>query len=118
MEELNITSSCIWSTHEETYSDGRTIGILTNFDLDENMKRIDSFAYLFRETDDGGLYIFFETIVDILLNCDLNNSSDTRRVLTAPLSIIPSTSSIPYSAFPLFFEISPNRLSISRASLI
>lgn len=61
-EKIN---SIIWTVHEETYSDGRTLGVLANFDLDKNMERIDSFVYLFRETEMGGMYVFFETIVDM-----------------------------------------------------
>lgn len=61
-EKIN---SVIWTVHEESYSDGRTLGILTNFDLDKNMERIDSFVYFFRETEMGGMYVFFETIVDM-----------------------------------------------------
>ena len=56
----------IQTAHEETYSNGRTIGVLLNYDDDG--KRVDSFIYLFR--DDGtnhnsGMYIFFETIIDL-----------------------------------------------------
>lgn len=58
-------SSVIWTVHEESYSDGRTLGILANFDLDKNMERIDSFVYFFRMTETGGMYVFFETIVDM-----------------------------------------------------
>ena len=59
------TNSIIITAHEEQYSDGRTIGILLNINLNENLKRIDSFPYIFRETEDGGMYIFFETIVEM-----------------------------------------------------
>lgn len=63
--ENEIINSLIWITHEETYSDGRTLGVVTNFDLDMNLEKIDSFLYFFRETDDGGMYVFFETIVNM-----------------------------------------------------
>ena len=58
-----IKNSVILTAHEEHYSDGRVIGILLNVDLNKNMERIDSFPYIFRETEDGGMYIFFETII-------------------------------------------------------
>lgn len=61
-EKIN---SIIWTVHEESYSDGRTLGVLANFDLDKNMERIDSFVYFFRMTETGGMYVFFETIVDM-----------------------------------------------------
>lgn len=58
-------SSIIITAHEEHYSDGRVIGIILNLDLDNNMERIDSFPYIFRESDDGSRYIFFETIANM-----------------------------------------------------
>ena len=46
--------------HEEEYSNkSRTLGVLVN--LDENNKRIDSLLYIYRE----GIYIFFNTIIDM-----------------------------------------------------
>lgn len=53
----------IETVHEESYSDGRTLGILLNYERIElgMNKKINSFVYLFRE----GMYIFFETIVDM-----------------------------------------------------
>ena len=57
----------IETVHEETYSDGRTLGVLVNykraaFGINE---KIDSLVYYFRITEDGGMYVFFETIVDM-----------------------------------------------------
>jgi hypothetical protein len=58
--------SLIQTIHEETYSDGKTLGILLNYDFYEGkMKKYNSFAYYFRETEEGGMYIFFESIVDM-----------------------------------------------------
>ena len=53
----------IETVHEESYSDGRTLGILLNYErLELGMnEKINSFVYLFREE----MYIFFETIVDM-----------------------------------------------------
>ena len=51
----------IQTAHEEQYSDSSyTIGVLLNYDEDGN--RIDSFAYLYR----SGIYIFFNTIIDLI----------------------------------------------------
>jgi hypothetical protein len=59
--------SKIETVHEETYSDGRTLGVLINFERIEfgYQKKINSFVYYFRETDGEGIYVFFETIVDM-----------------------------------------------------
>lgn len=56
-----MANTIIKTAHEETYSDGRCLGILTNYEND-SLKRIDSFAYIFRDD----MYIFFETIVDMI----------------------------------------------------
>lgn len=67
-------TSIIICSHEEHYSDGRTIGILTNLRPDTDLERIDSFPYIFRNMTNNhtqglnstdGMYIFFETIVDM-----------------------------------------------------
>ena len=57
----------IKTVHEETYSDGRTLGVLVNFEAMEMFqeKKLNSFVYYFRVTEDGGMYVFFETIVDM-----------------------------------------------------
>ena len=60
MEDIK---SMIRTAHEEQYSDGRILGVLINVDLNDKLKRIDSFIYLFRE--ESKMYIFFETIVDM-----------------------------------------------------
>ena len=59
--------SVIKAVHEETYSDGRTIGILVDYEPQDygELKKIESYTYLFRETDGKGMYIFFETIIDL-----------------------------------------------------
>ena len=50
----------ITTGHEEKYSNSdKTLGVLVN--IDENGKRIDSFTYIYRK----GLYIFFNTIMDL-----------------------------------------------------
>lgn len=50
----------ISTAHEEEYSNkSRTLGVLLNFD--ENHKRVDSLAYIYRE----GMYIFFNTIMEM-----------------------------------------------------
>lgn len=59
--------SKIETIHEETYSDGRTLGVLVNYKkigLGYHEK-INSFVYYFRETQDGGMYVFFDSIVDM-----------------------------------------------------
>lgn len=61
--EKEIINSVVWISHEESYSDGRTLGVLVNYDLDRNMEKIDSFIYLFRE--ESKTYVFFESIVDM-----------------------------------------------------
>lgn len=56
----------IQTAHEETYSNGRTLGVLLNYDQDGN--RVDSFTYIFRFEDAAqqkGMYIFFNTIIDM-----------------------------------------------------
>lgn len=57
----------IKTAHEEAYSDGsRTLGILLNFSSEvEHEGWKDSFAYIFRQTEEGGMYIFFNTMVDM-----------------------------------------------------
>lgn len=61
-----IINSVIWITHEESYSDGKTFGVVTNFDLDKNLKKIDSFVYYFHTNENNdGIYIFFESIVEL-----------------------------------------------------
>lgn len=57
----------ITTTHEEQYSDGsRTLGMLLNYEVngEENGGEIankESFTYIYRE----GMYIFFNTMVDL-----------------------------------------------------
>jgi hypothetical protein len=51
----------IETAHEESYSDGRSIGVLVNYDILDNLKKIDSFIYLYRDE----IYIFFETIIEM-----------------------------------------------------
>lgn len=56
----------IQTAHEESYSNGRTLGVLLNYD--EDGKRVDSFTYIFRYEDTAqknGMYIFFNTIIDM-----------------------------------------------------
>ena len=56
----------IREVHSEEYSDGsRTLGILLNHSIDVNDNWSESFVYLFRETEKGGMYIFFNTMVDM-----------------------------------------------------
>lgn len=59
--ENKIKWSHIKTPHEETYSDGRTLGVLINYDI--NYKKIDSFIYLYRQESET--YVFFETIVEM-----------------------------------------------------
>ena len=50
----------ITTAHEEQYSNnGRTLGVLLNFD--ENFNRVDSLIYIYHED----MYIFFNTIIDM-----------------------------------------------------
>lgn len=59
-----MTNSIIKTAHEETYSDGRSLGVLVNYrPFNENnvLDKINSFAYLYKE----GMYIFFETIMEM-----------------------------------------------------
>ena len=50
----------ITTAHEEQYSNnGRTLGVLLNFDVDSN--RVDSLIYIFHDD----MYIFFNTIIDM-----------------------------------------------------
>jgi hypothetical protein len=57
----------ITTAHEEQYSDGsRTLGMLLNYEIngEENggeMGNKESFVYIYRE----GMYIFFNTMVDL-----------------------------------------------------
>ena len=55
--------SHIKTAHEEQYSDGsRTLGILVNYSSDYNQDGWkESFAYIYRD----GMYIFFNTMVDM-----------------------------------------------------
>lgn len=57
----------IKTVHEEQYSDGsKTLGVLLNYSSEvehENWK--ESFIYMFRETEEGGRYIFFNTMFDM-----------------------------------------------------
>lgn len=57
----------IETVHEETYSDGRTLGILINYKKLELglQEKVNSFVYFFRESDGVGMYIFFETIMEM-----------------------------------------------------
>ena len=51
----------IKSIHEETYSDkSRILGVLYNYNLDNTYQN--SFPYYYKE----GMYIFFETIIDMI----------------------------------------------------
>jgi len=54
----------IKSVHEEEYSDkSRTLGILLNFSTEiENDNWKESFVYIYK----SGMYIFFETIIDMI----------------------------------------------------
>jgi hypothetical protein len=51
----------IETAHEESYSDGRTLGVLVNYNVYDNLKKINSFIYLYRDE----IYIFFETIIEM-----------------------------------------------------
>ncbi len=56
----------IQTAHEESYSNGRTLGVLLNYD--EEGQRVDSFTYIFRFEDQAqqsGMYIFFPTIIEM-----------------------------------------------------
>ena len=56
----------IQTAHEESYSNGRTLGVLLNYDSEG--QRVDSFTYIFRYEDmtrKNGIYIFFHTIIDM-----------------------------------------------------
>jgi len=60
--------SIIKTAHEESYSDGRTIGVLTNYRVfgdNDIVRKYDSHIYFFRESDGVGMYIFFETIMEM-----------------------------------------------------
>ena len=49
------------SIHEETYSDNsKTLGVLINYNEENNFK--ESFIYVYKE----GMYIFFETMIDMI----------------------------------------------------
>lgn len=51
----------IKTAHEEEYSDNsRTLGVLLNYSIADDWK--DSLVYIYRE----GMYIFFNTIVDMI----------------------------------------------------
>jgi hypothetical protein len=51
----------IKTIHEEEYSDkSRTLGILLNYSIEDNWK--ESFIYIYRD----GMYIFFNTMVDMI----------------------------------------------------
>lgn len=50
----------ITTAHEEEYSNnGKTLGVLLNFDEEHN--RVDSLIYIYHK----GMYIFFNTIIDM-----------------------------------------------------
>jgi len=57
----------IKTAHEEQYSDGsRTLGILFNYSSEvEHEDWKESFAYMFRETEEEGMYVFFDTMFDL-----------------------------------------------------
>jgi hypothetical protein len=59
MDEDN-SKECLKTAHEESYSDGRTLGVLMLVD-DRHGEKVNSLIYLFRE----GMYVFFETIVEM-----------------------------------------------------
>jgi hypothetical protein len=51
------------SIHEESFSDkSKTIGVLLNYNEEENYK--ESFIFIFNE--EKKIYIFFETIIDMI----------------------------------------------------
>ena len=59
-----MMESIIKTAHEETYSDGRSLGILINyrpFIDNSNIDKINSYAYFIRDD----MYVFFDTIVDM-----------------------------------------------------
>ena len=57
----------IKEVHSEEYSNGsRALGILLNYGIElENENWKESFAYIFRQTEEGGKYIFFNTMFDM-----------------------------------------------------
>jgi len=51
--------------HNEEYSDGsRTLGVLLNYSANEDDWK-ESFIFMFRQTEEGGRYMFFETMFDL-----------------------------------------------------
>ena len=66
-----MKESIIKTAHEESYSDGRCLGVLINykpFEDSDMIKKYNSFTYIYRsKTDDpdDGMYIFFDTIIDM-----------------------------------------------------
>lgn len=54
-----MSKSYIKTAHEETYSDGKSLGILVNYS--HNDQKINSYAYIYKEN----IYIFFDTIIDM-----------------------------------------------------
>ena len=51
--------------HNEEYSDGsRTLGVLLNYSANEDDWK-ESFIFMFRQTEEGGRYVFFETMFDL-----------------------------------------------------
>jgi hypothetical protein len=59
----------IKEVHTEQYSNGsRTLGVLLNYEVTNSNEHNDfkeSFVYMFRETEDGGMYVFFNTMFDM-----------------------------------------------------
>lgn len=51
--------------HTESFSDGsRTLGILFNYSNEDNNFK-ESLVYAFRNTEEGGIYVFYETMFDM-----------------------------------------------------
>jgi len=58
----------IKTIHEEAYSDGsRTLGMLLNYSEDPEAPFMfkESFVYMYRKTEEGGRYVFFNTMFDL-----------------------------------------------------
>lgn len=65
-----MKESIIKTAHEESYSNGRSLGILINYKpFDGNdMIKYNSFPYIYRnknDNPDNGIYIFFDTIINM-----------------------------------------------------
>jgi hypothetical protein len=59
----------IKEVHTEEYSNGsRTLGVLLNYEISKNVEHNEfkeSFVYIFRQTEEGGKYIFFNTMFEM-----------------------------------------------------